>query len=109
MTTHYAHPATPQLEFYDRLSAWVSPGGSLLIVGHLHNDHVDHEGHGDHDHRPPAEASVTAAGITARFDPTEWDVVTADEPSRTLDAPGGGQVTLHDVVVRAVRRSEVRR
>ncbi len=23
--THYAHPAMPQLEFYDRIGAWVAP------------------------------------------------------------------------------------
>jgi len=26
VTTHYAHPAMPQLEFYDRLASWVTPG-----------------------------------------------------------------------------------
>ncbi len=107
VTTHYAHPAMPQLAFYDRLSAWVAPGGSLLIVGHLHADHGAHHG-AHHDHHPPPEASVTAASITARLDPTTWDVVTTDEHTRTLDSPGGGQVTLHDVVVRAVRRSDTR-
>ncbi|MEV1000976.1 class I SAM-dependent methyltransferase [Nonomuraea sp. NPDC050202] len=34
--THYAHPAMPQLDFYDRIAGWVAPGGTLLIVGHLH-------------------------------------------------------------------------
>ena len=101
VTTHYAHPAMPQLAFYDRLSAWVAPGGSLLIVGHLHTDHSAH-----HDHHPPAEASVTAVSITERLDPETWDVVTAEEHTRTLDAPEGGQVTLQDVVVRAVRRGD---
>ena len=105
VTTHYAHPAMPQLAFYDRLSAWVAPGGSLLVVGHLHPDHGSHHGgHGSHhDHQPPAQASVTAASITERLDPAVWDVVTAAERARTLDTPGGGQVTLQDVVVRAVR------
>lgn len=102
VTTHYAHPAMPQLEFYDRLSTWVAPGGSLLLVGHLHADEGDHGAH--HDHGPAPEASVTVAGITGRFDPAAWDVVTAGQHTRTSDAPGGGQVTLHDVVVRAVRR-----
>ena len=26
VTTHYAHPAMPQLEFYDRIASWVAPG-----------------------------------------------------------------------------------
>jgi uncharacterized protein (DUF952 family) len=122
VTTHYAHPAIPQLEFYDRLSAWVAPGGSLLVVGHLHtgatgHDHGDHggpydhghddhggqHGHEDHDHQPPAEASVTAASITERLDPAVWDVVRAGEHARTVEG-GGGHDILQDVVVRAVRR-----
>lgn len=98
VTTHYAHPVTSQLAFYDRLATWVAPGGSLLVVGHLPT------GDGAHDHHPPARASVTVEGISARFDPATWDVVTAEEHTRTLEAPDGGEVTLHDAVVRAVRR-----
>ncbi|WP_370121768.1 class I SAM-dependent methyltransferase [Arthrobacter sp. MW3 TE3886] len=29
VTTHYAHPAMPQLAFYERISHWVAPGGML--------------------------------------------------------------------------------
>ena len=118
MTTHYAHPSMPQLDFYDRLSAWVAPGGSLLVVGHLQSGHgtalpaataaTAPHGHADHgaqhDHQPPAEASVTARSITERLDPATWDVVTAGEHTRTLDDAGGGHGILQDVVVRAVRR-----
>lgn len=107
VTTHYAHPAMPQLEFYDRISSWVAPGGTLLIVGHLHHDAAGQRarggahGHGHGDHEPPAEASATAAAITARLDPARWEVLTAEETSRTVP---GNDVTLHDVVVRASRR-----
>ncbi|SEH03980.1 Methyltransferase domain-containing protein [Nonomuraea solani] len=94
--THYAHPAMPQLEFYDRIAEWVAPGGTLLIVGHLHT----HDATG---HHPPAEASATAEGITARLDGTEWEVVTAEEHLRTMP---GRPVPLHDVVVRATRLKE---
>lgn len=41
VTTHYAHPAMPQLDFYGRIADWVAPGGTLLIVGHLHHGHGD--------------------------------------------------------------------
>ena len=41
ITTHYAHPDIPQLAFYERIAAWVGPGGTLLIVGHLHPDQHD--------------------------------------------------------------------
>lgn len=96
VTTHYAHPSIPQLEFYDRLAGWVAPGGILLVVGHLAGEH----GHG-HGHAP-AEASVTAASIAARFD-AGWDVVTAAELTRAVGVPEHER-QLHDVVVRAVRR-----
>ncbi len=127
VTTHYAHPAMPQLEFYDRLGSWVAPGGSLLIVGHAqsgdgahgHHDHGDRQdtsqahGHGkghdhgdrhDHGDEPPAEARVTPRSVTERLDPARWEVVTAHELTRTLDAPGGAPGTLRDVVVLARRR-----
>ncbi len=103
VTTHYAHPAMPQLEFYDRVAGWVAPGGTLLIVGHLHG-HGHGHGHGE-EHGPPAEASVTAAAITARLDETAWEIVTAEEEHRTITGHGGAEKPLHDVVVRAVRRT----
>ena len=96
--THYAHPAMPQLDFYDRIAAWVAPGGTLLIVGHLHV--AGATGHG---HHPPAEASATAAAITARLDETDWHVVTAEEHVRNVAGLDDREVPLHDVVVRATR------
>lgn len=94
--THYAHPAMPQLDFYDRVAGWVAPGGTLLIVGHLHGQH-------EHGH-PPAEASATSATITARLDETEWEIVTAEELLRTPHGHEGRTDPLRDVVVRAFRR-----
>ncbi len=111
VTTHYAHPAMPQLEFCDRIAGWVAPGRTLLIVGHLHTDSASGGGHGHSKghghgsgHHPPAEASATAAAITARLDQTAWQVVTAEECHRTLIGHGGAEAHLHDVVVRATRR-----
>lgn len=95
VTTHYAHPAMPQPAFYDRIADWVAPGGTLLIVGHLHSPDTGH-GHG---HHPLAEASVTLEDITEGLD-DDWEVVTAEEHVRTV--PGRG-TPLHDVVVRATR------
>ncbi|HVQ88066.1 MAG TPA: methyltransferase domain-containing protein [Actinomycetes bacterium] len=95
VTTHYAHPSTSQLAFYERLSGWVAVGGTLFIVGHLHT-----AGHG---HDPPEEASVTLTDITAGLDSDRWEFVTAEEHVRTFTAPGGDDVSLHDVVVSATR------
>lgn len=132
VTTHYAHPAIPQLEFYDRIANWVAPGGTLLIVAHLgdHGSDAGHggahgqggpDGHGDpsthgdshgHEHGhspagdgPPASALVTTSDIAARLDPAAWEIHTAEESTRTLAGPGGREVTIHDAVVRATRRA----
>lgn len=101
VATHYAHATIPQLALYDRLASWVAPGGTLLVVGHLH--HGREHGHG-HD-QPPAEASATAATITARLDAATWEVVTAEESSREMTGPDGRTTAIHDVVVRARRRA----
>lgn len=114
VTTHYAHPEIPQLEFYRRIATWVSPGGTLLIVGHLHKHADNGATEVSHKHgpdqtsdageaQPPAEASVTAASITDLLDPAVWTIVTAAESPRTVTGPGGHPTTLHDVVLRAVR------
>lgn len=112
VTTHYAHPAMPQLAFYERIARWVAPGGTLLVVGHLRTAETDAahghgHGHGaaDQDASPPREATVTAAAVTATLDPADWDVVTATETTRSLADGAGGVVELQDVVVRARRRS----
>ncbi|HEY5334607.1 MAG TPA: FAD-dependent oxidoreductase, partial [Mycobacteriales bacterium] len=115
VTTHYAHPAMPQLEFYDRVASWVAPAGTLLIVGHLHHDaaadgdehgsaHGHEDGHGPESQGPPTSASTTAASITAHLDPAQWVVVTAEESHRTAPGRGDHETTIHDVVVRAIRR-----
>lgn len=105
VTTHYAHSAMPQVEFYDRIASWVAPGGTLLIVGHLRHDHAHGHGRGHgHGDGPPDAASVTLAEITARLGAAAWDIVTAEESERVVSHPSRGPVVLHDVVVRATRR-----
>ena len=112
--TNYAHPAMPQLAFYDRIADWVAPRGTLLIVGHLHqpdasghgHEHGHPDGHGDqHGSPPPAQATVTLAELSARLDPAVWQVHTIEEHLRTRTGPDGRAVSLRDVVVRATRRA----
>lgn len=102
VTTHYAHPAMPQLAFYARVAQWVAPGGTLLVVGHRQGQGQG-QGHGHGGHHPE-HATATAAQVVALLDPAQWDVVTAAEPDRAVAGPGGGEHVLHDVVVRARRR-----
>jgi len=98
VTTNYAHPAIPQLEFYQRISAWVAPGGTLLIVGHMRGSNATANGH-----HPPDEATVTAASISRQLDAGEWRLETADELERPVVGPDGATIHLNDVVVRATR------
>ena len=95
VVTNYAHAAMPQLAFYRRIASWVAPGGTLLIVGHLPAEGAQHS----HGH-PPAEATATSTAITAELPAASWIIETAFEGARDV---GAGQ--LHDVVVRARRRS----
>ncbi len=101
--TSYTHPATGQLEFYERIQHWVAPGGTFLVVGHDHGHH--HSGHQQTDHdAPPEHATITAASVAAILDPDQWDIDSAYETKR-LVALGDGLADLHDVVVRATRRT----
>lgn len=104
VVTNYAHPAIPQLAFYGRISEWVAPGGTLLIVGHLLDPDAAGHGH-DHGGRPPAEATVTLPGIKGCLHSAKWRIETAEERTRTLGGAGGGANSLRDAVVRATRRS----
>lgn len=104
VTSHYAHAAIPQLDLYDRLAGWVAPGGTLLLVGHLHAHSDEDHGHESHEGQPPPEAEVTAAAVTARLDAESWEIVTVDELVRSVGERAGLRVELHDVVVRATRR-----
>ncbi|MEW1979810.1 class I SAM-dependent methyltransferase [Citricoccus sp. NPDC079358] len=118
VVTHYAHPDSGQLAFYERIASWVAPGGTLLIVGHLHAPHAGHHthggnhGHGEHGQQDgrdghdrsghPEGSTATRAGITGLFSAPGWTVERADESTRTVEA-GERSVTLQDVVVRVTR------
>ena len=101
VTTFYAHPTMPQVEFYERIATSVAPGGTLLIVGHLGSAAHPHA----HGAGPILEASVTAETVTAVLEPARWRVDTAEEVGRLLSDREGRPVSLQDVVVRATRLS----
>lgn len=113
VTTNYAHSTLPQLTFYQRISNWVAPRGTLLIIGHLHDQHPHPDAHShshpdsgsDSGHRHPPEAMVTLASTVACLDPAQWTIHTAREHTRTVTAPTGHDVVLRDVIVRATRNS----
>ena len=101
VTTFYAHPTIRQLEFYDRIAAWVRPGGTLLIVGHSDTEHHAH-GHGDeHARETRAHASVRAEDVVEPLAARGWRIRTAQERDRSLADAHGRLMELRDVVVRA--------
>lgn len=84
---------------FQRLAESVSPGGTLLIVGHHPSDLQTTL------RRPQQpELFFTAADVAAFLDPQEWEmIVSAAVPRGTTD-PEGRTVTIHDAVLRARRR-----
>lgn len=98
VVTNYAHAQIGQLALYRRIAPWVTHGGTLLIVGHLHGDH--HDVH--HGHDLPQGATATLQGITKLFRSLEWRIDSAYEHTRTVH-PGGSPLHLRDVIVRARR------
>lgn len=76
VTTHYAHPDTDQLSFYRHLASWVAPGGTLLIVGHHHSTH--------HQHDHPEEATVSLAAIADLFTEPDWRIEASYEQTRSV-------------------------
>jgi SAM-dependent methyltransferase len=98
VTAHYVHPATAGDSVFERLAAAVAPGGTLLVV-----DHAPSDGHGPHE--PAAGTHVSAEQTAARLDPDAWDVIVAEERTRSAAGAHGHDTVIHDTVLRAVRRS----
>src|SRR5690606_28758373 len=78
-------------DLFRRLAAAVAPGGTLLLVGHHPSDH--------HTSGTP-EAHVEIGDLAAVLDPARWDIVVAEDRSRTM-SHGGREITLHDTVLQA--------
>jgi SAM-dependent methyltransferase len=80
-----------------RLAAGVRPGGTLLVVGHHPSDL-------DTGHRPDLpEMFATGEEMAAVLDPAQWSIETG-QPQRQATFPDGETYTIHDAVLRAVRR-----
>lgn len=83
----------------DRLADALRAGGTLLIVNHDPLDLTTTV------HRPRiAELLLTATDIAATLDPDQWRVEVAEPFPRPFPNADGHAVTIHDAVVRAVRR-----
>jgi SAM-dependent methyltransferase len=91
-------PWTDLQALHRRLAAAVRPGGTLLIVGH-HPSDIDAIARPAH----VAALMYPAEQMATTLDPDAWDI-DASNPGRPFTDPDGKLVTLHDAVLRAVRR-----
>ncbi|MFC4336775.1 class I SAM-dependent methyltransferase [Salininema proteolyticum] len=122
VTSLFVHPAGSRDDLFRGLADAVAPGGTLLIMGHHPAEQFDGVYGTDSD-----EAFFTPEAVTALLDPADWEVDTAEAMQRTSHGshgrPGerehcangshaphgdhghgdGGEVSVHDTVVRARR------
>jgi len=101
VSLQFVHLTVPLLtEAQARWAAAVVPGGTLLIVNH---DPLDLQ---TTLHRPNIPGVMLAADeIVATLDPALWHVEVAEPFPRPFTDPEGRSITIHDTVVRAVRRA----
>ncbi len=99
VSSQFMHlPKDQRDALFSRLAASVSPGGSLLVVGHHPSDLQTGVP------RPPVpELFFTAAEVAASLDPQGWDVVVSEARRRSALDREGLTVTIHDAVLKARR------
>jgi SAM-dependent methyltransferase len=84
---------------YRRLAESVTPGGTLLVVGHHPSDLQTTVP------RPRSrEFLFTSSDIAPLLDPDGWNTIVSAERARQVTDPEGHSVTIHDTVLRAARR-----
>ena len=95
VTSQFLHlPKEPRESLFRRLVASVSPGGTLLIVGHHPSDLQS---------TVPSEMAAlrfTASEVAALLDPQAWEIVVEASIERPAVDTGGHT---HDAVLRARR------
>lgn len=90
-------PTRNRTPVYAGLAAGVAPGGSFLVVAHHPSDI------GVVPRPPDPDLFFTELDLAAELDDS-WDIVTCEARARPGTHPDGYDVTLHDTVLRAVRR-----
>ncbi len=101
VSAQYMHlPSAQRVPVFRRLAAAVAPGGTLLVVGH-HVSDLDTTVHRHADR----DMFFTGADITADLPDDAWQVVTDTVTGRVRRDDQGRDVTIHDTVVRATRRT----
>jgi 2-polyprenyl-3-methyl-5-hydroxy-6-metoxy-1,4-benzoquinol methylase len=98
VASSYVHPPGSTADLVARLAAAVAPGGTLLVVGHQHQEDPASD-----PHAPVPESRVAVDDMAAVLDPAAWEVVVAEVRHRT-SVHDGHPVELADAVLRARRR-----
>jgi hypothetical protein len=81
------------------LAEAVTPGGTLLIVGHHPSDLRTNA------HRPRStDLFFTAEEVAASLDPYRWEVLVTDTRPRADTGRDGERITVHDAVLRGRKR-----
>ena len=102
VSVQYVHlPPARRQAMISLLVTAVAPGGSLLMVCHHPSDLQTTVP------RPNMpELFFIGDDIAAELDPGQWAVITNAAPGRTVTDPDGNEVTVHDTVLRVVRRAD---
>ena len=100
VTSQFMHlPDGGMTDLVSRLAESVVPGGTLLVVGHHPADVATGL------RCNASNVLFTAEEIVQVLGPETWEVLVAEVRPRETDGPDGGPVTVHDVVIRARRRT----
>jgi SAM-dependent methyltransferase len=101
VSVQYLHlPPASRQAMLEHLAGAVAPGGSLLMVCHHPSDLQTTVP------RPNMpELFYTGDDIAAELDPDQWAIITNAAPGRSVTDPEGNAVTVHDTVLRAIRRA----
>ena len=91
-------PPDAMARLFTTLAAAVRPGGTLLVVSHHPSDLTTGV------RRPSQPELLYAAEDVAALLDSSWEVVVADTRPRPAVTPEGTEATVHDAVLRAVRR-----
>ena len=100
VSVQYVHlPPARRQAMLKYLARAVAPGGSLLMVCHHPSDLQTTVP------RPNMpELFFTGDDIAAELDPGQWAIITNAAPGRPVTDPEGNEVTVHDTVLRVMRR-----
>jgi SAM-dependent methyltransferase len=92
-------PREPRTRLFSALAASVRPGGRLLVVGHHPSDLATGVP------RPPMPDLFYTADDVASLLDASFSVVVNEARPRSATTPEGVEVTIHDAVLLAIRRT----